>query len=300
VLEWFSANQFFIDITLINCLLVLSVSVVFQAGVFSLASVGFMSVGAYTTAILTTKEGMPLTVGIIAAAVGTALTGLIVGLIVLRLEGIYLALATLALAQAVLVLIETIGITDADQGIIGIPTITTTWIVIPILVVVAAVFQVIHRSHHGRAIHLLRADPVIARSLGVRVRGYKLAALAASGLLAGLAGALDAHEVGAIDPTQYSFSLLVIALTYAVVGGVAYWAGPLVAAIGLGLLNQFLHGSGTTIETAVYGFVLIALMFVAPQGLGDPRLRGLVTAVVARRRPQRSQADQADLEEIRQ
>jgi branched-chain amino acid transport system permease protein len=255
-----------------------------------------MSVGAYTTAILTTKEGMPLGVGIVVAAVGTALTGLIIGLIVLRLEGIYLALATLALAQAVLVLIETVGITGADQGIIGIPTITTTWVVIPILAVVAIVFQLIHRSHHGRAIHLLRSDPVIARSLGVGVRGYKLAALAASGLLAGLAGALNAHEVGAISPSQYSFSLLVIALTYAVVGGVAYWAGPLIAAIGLGLLNQFLHGSGTTIETAVYGFVLIALMFVAPQGLGDPRLRSLVTAV-ARRRPQRSSTD---LEEIRQ
>jgi branched-chain amino acid transport system permease protein len=297
VLEWFSTNQFFIDITLINCLLVLSVFAVFQAGVFSLASVGFMSVGAYTTAILTTKEGLPMGVGIIVAAVGTALAGLIVGLIVLRLEGIYLALATLALAQAVLVLIETISLTGADQGIIGIPTVTTTWIVIPILVVVAAAFQVVHRSHHGRAIHLLRADPVIARSLGVRVRGYKLAALAVSGLLAGLAGALNAHEVGAISPDQYTFSLLVIALTYAVVGGVAYWLGPLVAAIGLGLLNEFLHGSGTTIETAVYGFVLIALMFGAPQGLGDPRLRGLVTAAVRWRRPRRSTAE---LEEIRQ
>lgn len=284
MLEWLSANQFFIDVTLITCLLVLSVFVVFQAGIFSLGSVGFMALGAYTTAILTTKEGLPMAAGIVVAAVLTALAGLVLGLIVLRLEGIYLALATLALAQAIIVLIETLGITGGDQGIIGIPSTYTTWIDVVLLVAVVAVLEVVHRSHHGRAIHILRADPVIARSLGVRVRGYKLAALSASGLLAGLAGALNAHEVGTISPDQYNFSLLVTALTYAVVGGVAYWAGPVIAAIALGLLDQFLHGSGTTIETAVYGFVLIALMFVAPLGLGDPRLRRLAAAV-RRRRP---------------
>jgi branched-chain amino acid transport system permease protein len=284
VLEWLSANQFFIDVTLITCLLVLSVFVVFQAGIFSLGSVGFMALGAYTTAILTTKEGLPMAAGIAAAAVLTALAGLVIGLIVLRLEGIYLALATLALGQAVIVLIETLGITGGDQGIIGIPSTYTTWIDVVLLVLVVAVLEVVHRSHHGRAIHILRADPVIARSLGIRVRGYKLVALSASGLLAGLAGALNAHEVGSISPDQYNFSLLVTALTYAVVGGVAYWAGPVIAAIALGLLDQSLHGSGTTIETAVYGFVLIALMFVAPLGLGDPRLRR-VAAVLRRRRP---------------
>jgi branched-chain amino acid transport system permease protein len=296
VLEWLSANQFFIDITLIMCLLVLSVFVVFQAGIFSLGSVGFMALGAYTTAILTTREGLPMGAGIAAAAVLTALAGLVIGLIVLRLEGIYLALATLALGQAVIVLIETLGITGGDQGIIGIPSTYTTWIDVVLLIVVVAVLELVHRSHHGRAIHILRADPVIARSLGIRVRGYKLVALSASGLLAGLAGALNAHEVGSISPDQYNFSLLVTALTYAVVGGVAYWAGPVIAAIALGLLDQFLHGSGTTIETAVYGFVLIGLMFVAPLGLGDPRLRRLAAAV-RRRRPV---PGTAALEETRQ
>jgi branched-chain amino acid transport system permease protein len=281
VLEWIQAHQFFIDITLISTLLVMSVFIVFHAGVFSLASVGFMAVGAYGSAILTTKSGFPVWLGVVAGVACASVVALVVGLLVARLSGIYLALSTFALAQAILVAIRELHVTNGVQGIIGIPMITATWFAVALLVVVGVLLQLVHRSYLGRALRSARLDDVVARGMGIPVRRYRLAAMVASGALAGLAGALNAHEVGVISPDQYSFTVLVVALTYVVVGGVAYWLGPMVAALALGLFHELVRGVGTDWENLAYGLVLIVLILLAPQGLGDPRLRRLV------RRPRR-------------
>lgn len=276
MLEWFQANQFFIDITLISTLLVMSVFVVFHAGVFSLASIGFMAVGAYGTAILTTKSGWPVWAGIVAGVICASIVALIVGLLVARLSGIYLALATFALAQAILVTIRELDVTNGVQGIIGIPIQFFTWQLVLMLAAVGLIFQLVHRSRVGRAMRSARLDDVVARGFGIPVRRYRLAAMVASGALAGLAGALNAHELGVISPDQYSFTLLVVALTYVVVGGVAYWVGPMVAALALGVFHEVMRDVGTDWENITYGLLLIGLIMVAPQGLGDPRLRSLL------------------------
>ncbi|MDA0160313.1 branched-chain amino acid ABC transporter permease [Solirubrobacter ginsenosidimutans] len=286
MLEWIQAHQFFIDITLISTLLVMSVFVVFHAGVFSLASVGFMAVGAYGTAILTTKSGFPIWLGIVAGVVCASVVALIVGLLVARLSGIYLALATFALAQAILVAIRELHVTNGVQGIIGIPIHAFTWTAVILLVLLGILLELVHRSHVGRALRSARLDDVVARGFGIPVRRYRLAAMVASGALAGLAGALNAHEVGVISPDQYSFTLLVVALTYVVVGGVAYWVGPMVAALALGVFHELMRDVGTDWENITYGLVLIVLILLAPQGLGDPRLRKLFR----RRRPKRPAA----------
>ncbi|MTD15967.1 hypothetical protein GIS00_18690 [Nakamurella sp. YIM 132087] len=298
MLEWFSRNEFFIDITLISTLLVMSFFVVFQAGIFCLGSVGFMAVGAYTSALLTMHTGMPVLLGVICGALAGALTGFVFGLMVLRLEGIYLALATFALAEAIIVLIETVGFTGGVEGLVGYPTEVTTWYVIPALVLMGVVLQLVQRSHNGRAIHALRVDPVIARGLGIRVRAFKLMALAGAGVLAGLAGALNAHEVGVISPDQYNFTILVLALTYAVVGGVTHFSGALIAALVFGLFHELLRGAGTTAENIGYGIVLVLLMLIAPRGLGDPRLARLLRRILpgGRRRAVPASATSTDAE----
>jgi branched-chain amino acid transport system permease protein len=292
VLDWIDAHQFFIDITLISTLLVMSVFVVFHAGVFSLASVGFMAVGAYGTAILTTKSGFPVWIGILCGVVLASVVALVVGLLVARLTGIYLALATFALAQAILVAIRELHVTNGVQGIIGIPLHTFTWQAALMLAVLGVILQLVHRSHLGRALRSARMDDVVARGFGIPVRRYRLAAMVASGALAGLAGALNAHEVGVISPDQYNFTLLVVALTYVVVGGVAYWAGPMAAALALGVFHELMRDVGTDWENIAYGLLLIVLILLAPQGLGDPRLARLF-----RRRRRRAPA--AALQETR-
>jgi branched-chain amino acid transport system permease protein len=276
VLDWIQAHQFFVDITLISTLLVMSVFVVFHAGVFSLASIGFMAVGAYGSAVLTTKSGFPVWLGIVAGVACASVVALVVGLLVARLTGIYLALATFALAQAILVGIRELHVTNGVQGIIGIPLETFTWTASIILILLGILLQLIHRSYIGRALRSARLDEVVARGFGIPVRRYRLAAMVASGALAGLAGALNAHEVGVISPDQYSFTVLVVALTYVVVGGVGYWVGPMAAALALGVFHELMRNVSTDWENITYGLLLIVLILLAPQGLGDPRLRRLL------------------------
>jgi branched-chain amino acid transport system permease protein len=282
VLDWFSANQFFIDNTLITALLVMSFFVALQAGVFSLASVGFMAVGGYMTGVLTTQYNLGIPLGVFAGTLAGAVLALLFGLAVLRLSGIYLALGTFALGQATIIVIGELNITHAQQGIIGIPPMFGTWWALAGLAVTGLVFEVIRRSHHGRAFRAVRVDDVVARSMGINASRYRLVALVLSGLLAGFAGALNAHEVGVISPDQYSFGLLVLGLTYAMVGGVEHWSGAMLAAIALGIFREQVRGIGTDAEDAAYGVLLVALMFLAPRGLGDRRLARLLRVIAAR------------------
>jgi branched-chain amino acid transport system permease protein len=279
VLSWLTTHQFSIDVALIEVLLAMSVFVVLNAGVFSLASVGFMAIGGYGTGVLTTKSGLPIAVGILAGTAMGAAAGFGVGLLVARLRGIYLALATFALSQAIIEVISILGITNGVQGIIAIPTFYTTWVTLAILVALAIVLQLLHRSYLGRALRSVRLDDVVARGMGIPIQRYRLAAMVASGALAGCAGALNAHEVGVITPDQYSFNLLVTTLTYVLVGGITYWAGPLVAALVLGLAQQLLSGVNTDWVTGGYGVLLVVMMITLPGGLGDARLKRIWPAL---------------------
>jgi branched-chain amino acid transport system permease protein len=98
---------------------------------------------------------------------------------------------------------------------------------------------------------------------------YKVVAFAASGALAGTAGALEAHRVGVIAPEQYSFGLLVVVLTYAMIGGSGHWLGPILATLAIGALKEYFDWAGTFWEDIIYGSILIGMMILAPKGLSD-------------------------------
>jgi branched-chain amino acid transport system permease protein len=273
VFDWLPAyQQFLVDITLIQILLVLSVAILFQCGLFSLASAGFMAIGAYTSALLVTRQDWPVAGGLVMAMLVGGALSLLFGLPVLRLRGIYLALGSLALAQAVVVGISNVSFTNGVLGISGIPVEVNTTELVIIAVAVCVVLQLIHRSHFLRAMSAIRLDERTAQGLGINVFRYRLTVFTISGAMAGLAGALEAHRTGVISPDQYGFSLLIVVFTYALVGGVGHWIGPMLATVAFRFLQQNLDFVGTDWENAVYGGVLVLVVLVAPNGLTD---RGL-------------------------
>ena len=219
MLDWFQNYRFVIDNGLITALIVMSIFVAFNAGVMSLGSVGFMAIGGYTTAILTTKHGWPVWAAVIAGAVVGGVIAGIFGAGVLRLSGIYLALGTFALAQATIIFIQAVGFTNGVNGIAGIPRKVTTVASVGGLIVLCAGLQLIRRSHFGRATRVVRLDNVVAQGLGISARRYRTFAFVLSGVIAAFAGALEAHESSVVSPTQYNFTLMTIALTYAMIGG---------------------------------------------------------------------------------
>ena len=268
--DWLSSyHQFLVDVTLIDVLLVLSVVILFQCGLFSMATAGFAAIGAYTSALLVTETGWPTALAIPAAALCGAVLATLFGLPVLRLRGIYLALGSLALAQVIVLGIANVEFTNGVFGISNIPQdVGTEWL-LGIVVVVLVVLEVVHRSHVGRAMQAIRLDERTASGLGVNVFAYRTAVFAASGALAGLAGALEAHRTTVISPDQYNFPLLVMVFTYALVGGVGHWAGAVVATIAFRVIEENLEFVGSDWESFIYGAILVVTMVLAPGGIAS-------------------------------
>jgi branched-chain amino acid transport system permease protein len=269
VFDFLGSYEFVLSVILVQAILVLSLYVVFQAGLLSMASVGFMAVGGYTTTILVLKAGFPVLPSIALAAMLSGIVAAAFALPVLRLRGIYLALGSLALAQAIVIGIANFDFTNGARGFVGIPLVVTMEHLLGVLIVCGILLQLLHRSYAGRAIRAIRLDERTAEGLGINTVRYKRVAFAASGVLAGLAGALEAHLTGVISPDQYNFNLLVVALTYMIVGGSGHWLGPAAATIVLGVFRDQLGLGGTSVENIVFGALLIVVMIVAPSGLSD-------------------------------
>ncbi|WP_040492156.1 branched-chain amino acid ABC transporter permease [Ilumatobacter nonamiensis] len=283
--EWIPAYQrFLLDVTLIDIILVISLLILFQCGLFSMATAGFAAIGGYTSALLVTDADWPVPLGILAAVFVGATLAVSFGLPVLRLRGIYLALGSLALAQVIVIGIANVGFTNGVFGISGIPTEVTTGWLVAIVAVILLVMELIHRSHFGRAMKAIRLDEHTAAGLGINVFAYRMATFGIGGAMAAMAGALEAHRTAVISPDQYDFGLLVVLLTYMFVGGVEHWLGPVLATIGFRILNENLEFAGTDWENFYYGSILVVVMLLAPDGLTSRRFTQRL-ARIFRRRP---------------
>jgi branched-chain amino acid transport system permease protein len=272
VLDWFQLHRFIVDTALFTTLITMSIFIAFNAGVTSLGSVGFMAIGGYTTAILTAKHGWPVPLGIAAGVIVGGILAFLFGLAVLRLSGIYLALGSFALAQATIIFIQASSFTNGVNGIIQIPKRVTTVASLSGLIVLLIALQLIRRSHFGRALRTVRLDPVVALGLGINARRYQTFAFVLSGMVASFAGALEAHESTVVSPSQYNFVLLTIALTYAMVGGVEHWLGPIVSAGVLITFREWTRSQGTDKQNLAFGILLVLVLLLLPGGLADPKI----------------------------
>ncbi|MEV4380975.1 branched-chain amino acid ABC transporter permease [Streptosporangium sp. NPDC049644] len=275
--EWLEPLQLFrLDTALILTLLVISVHVTFRVGIMSLAPMGFAAVGGYTAALIATKSELPFAVGLLAATVLAGAIGALFAPPVLRLRGIYMALGSLALAQAIVVLIRISDYTNGPNGIAGIPIEVRTEHLVVTLLVAFVVLELSHRSHFGRAAKAVRLDERTAEGMGVNVFRVRFMSFTAAAAIAGCAGALEAHRTTVISPDQYGFATLVIVFTYVLVGGNGHWAGPILVTWGLTVLRDSLHFAGSNWEDVIYGVLLVVILLVAPNGLSDRSLyRGL-------------------------
>lgn len=283
--SWLSpSQQFTLDTTLILTLLVISVHLTFRSGLFSLAPMGFAAIGGYSAAILTVDHGMSTPVGLVVGPVLAAIAAALFALPVLRLKGIYMALGTLALAQAIVVTIRTVDFTNGPNGIAGIPLVVETWHLVVIVGIAMVILQLSQRSYFGRAAKAVRLDERTAEGLGISITRVRFGGFVASAALAAFAGGLEAHRTIVISPDQYGFHTLLVVFTYVLVGGNAHWLGPVLVTWALTIVRELLDFAGTEIETIAYGVLLILVMMLAPNGLSDRGLYRRAWAKVSRRR----------------
>ncbi|MFA5664445.1 branched-chain amino acid ABC transporter permease [Castellaniella sp.] len=254
----------------INALLALSIWLTLACGVLSIANAAFMGIGAYAAALFTMKLGTPFLVSLGAGMLFPALAALVIGLPVIRLSGIYLAMATLAFGEVVRVVILNVdSLTGGARGLNGIPQLTQWWHVFLALAIVLFVLWRIKRARIGRAFDAIRSDETAASLMGINVSANELLALVLGAAIAGLAGALDAHLTFFIGPNEYGFSRAVHILTMAILGGITSLVGPVLGSTIITLLPEMFH-EFIDFSLIINGAVLVLIVLFLPQGVWDP------------------------------
>ncbi len=226
----------------INVIAAYSFYAPYKTGQVSLGQGGFMAVGAYISAILTQKFGMPFAVAMIGGGVVAGIIGVVVGFPALRIKGVYLLLLTLGFSEIISVIALSWDYVGGAQGFrnISFNKFTLDY-VIAIIVVLIFFFARLERSSLGRAMDSIHQDETAAEVMGIDVVRIKLFAFGLGAVIAGIAGALYAHHATYLDSSTFNIMVSVEILMFVVVGGGSTYWGPFVGAVALNAIPEFLR-----------------------------------------------------------
>jgi len=274
------ATGYFIYIAnLLMVFIVLSIGlhvVIGEAGQFSLAHAAFYGIGIYTAALATSKLNLPFAAALLLGGLFSALVGLFIGFLSLRMRDIYLALATFAFGEAMQwVFLNWTPVTGGPNGLnikpitlFGQPILTDK-AAFPIVAVFACFFIAIavglHRSTLGRSFRAVRESEFAASAVGINVRQTKLLAFTLSAFIAGSAGGLFTTFSTFIHPDSLGFQTTILVLTMIVVGGIGSVGGAVGGAIVFGLVSELLR-QVPSYQEVIYGGILMLFMMYAPRG----------------------------------
>jgi len=272
------------------------------SGELSLGHAGFMSVGAYTGAVVSgwlmnvcalEDATLRLVISIVAGGLIAGLAGVLIGIPVLRLRGDYLAIVTLAFGEIIrnLVNVLYIGTTDSGlhfaflnrqmpegvtmlvdgaKGAVKIKPIATFMAGFVLILVTLIVVLNLVNSRAGRAIQATRDNRIAAESMGVSVTKYKMMAFVTAAVLAGMAGALYGLNSSTVVPTQFTFNQSINVLVFVVLGGLGNVLGSIISATFLTVLPEVLR-EFADYRMLVYAVVLILVMIFT----NNPTIRAL-------------------------
>ncbi len=238
----------------------------------SLANAAFMGIGAYTSALLTLTQHWPFAASLLAGCLVAGAVGFLLGLPVLRLKGVFLAIATLGFGEVVRIAALNWDLTGGPLGIPAIPALTQLWQVVLALIVVSYYFLRLRHARAGHALVAIREDEAAARSIGINTFFYKNLAFVVGAAIAGLAGGFSAHQTHSIEPGNFTFALAVNILIYAIVGGTGTFWGPMLGSTLLTVLPELLRFL-KDYRLVFNGLVLLAIIIFLPNGLASV-LRG--------------------------
>ena len=276
--EFYTNNSHLIHLIGVNALLALSIYLTLSCAMLSLSNAASMGIGAYTAAVLTTNLGWGIWPAVAVGALVAGFVALLLGLPILRLRGVFLAIATIGFGEVVRVaVVNSPGLGGAE----GFRLNTTTnnasagfWEIYGVLALAIYFFARLKGSRMGLALEAIREDENAARTMGINTTFYKVAAYALGAAIAGIAGALYAHALPVLTPGAFGFSRAVDILVYAVVGGTFAWRGALAGAFLMTILSEVLRYIPPVAGVAIKdypeifsGLILLAVILFLPNGL---------------------------------
>jgi branched-chain amino acid transport system permease protein len=297
---------YLLNLMAINSIVAIGLNIlVGYTGQISLGHAGFFAIGAYTSILLMVKAGFPFLLALVAAGFVSALFGFLVGLPSLRLEGPYLAIATLGFGMAVTQIISHVGFTGGHMGIkappmsIG-PFIAKTseqqyTVIMTVTVIMAIAAIKLMKTRVGRAFVAIRDSEIAAEAMGINVSWFKTLSFAVSAFYTGIAGAFMACALEHVSAGSFNLILSITFLAMVIVGGLGSVMGsilgavlltylqiklqiiqeaPVIGPFLLALSKKYLTVGGlANIQSIVFGAIMIAIAILEPLGMNGIYLR---------------------------
>jgi len=252
-------------------------------GQFSFGHAGFMSIGAYTAALLTLQQQTPFLLNIFIGGLVAGLAGMLLGIPSLRLTGDYLGITTLGFAEIVRIVFINLKITGGARGLAGIPRNSTFAVVLVIAILSILCMYKIQNSRFGRALTAIREDELAAEAMGINTLLYKVKAFATGTFFAGIGGGLYAHLIQYLNPMDFGVSRSFELLSFVVLGGLGSVPGTVLGTTVLTLTPEFLRFI-SEYRMLLYSALMVIMMIFRPSGLlGGVNFRKLFQNIVRRR-----------------
>lgn len=288
----FIINAYWVDVLFffgIYALLGLSLNIILgEVGLFDLGHIGFMAIGAYTTAILNATFGIPIIILLPVSAIAAGAFAWLVCSPIIHLRGDYLCIVTIGMGEIVRLTLNNnpFGITGGPNGVFGIdfPSLGSIfvvdnstkfyyfiWLIVGLTIIGLVNLQ---RSRIGRAWNCIREDEIAAEATGIDVRYYKLLAFVLGAGLAGVAGNVYATKLMMVSPESFNFMESCMLFCIVLIGGMGSIPGVLIGAAAISLFPEFFR-TFAQYRMLIFGAAMVAMMVFKPSGIW-PRKRGAV------------------------
>ena len=270
-------NNYYIhvaNIIFLNIVLATSYRVLYVTGLGSFCHVTFYSIGAYTSALLTVKMGLPFGVGFLAGGLLAAGVAAILGLVAVKTRGAYFFMITFALFSVTnIIAIHWKDLTGGYTGLVSIPGIMGIGGVIPnyymIMAFTAGMVFVLYRldrSRFGQELIAIGDSDILSEAIGINVFRYRVLAFSIGALIAGFAGSMYAHYQTFINPLCFTMFSTIYIIVWCVVGGYRKLWGPVVGAVIMTVLSEALHFSAE-LQAILYSIILLIFVMLMPRGV---------------------------------
>lgn len=266
-----------LSLVFVNIVLAASLRPSLLCGQLNIGHSAFMSIGAYTSALLAKNLGVPFEVSLLCGALMAMLVGMGIGYPALRLRGVYFAMVTVAFVEVIRLVAQIwVSLTRGMSGLSGIPKPTLLGMVLEtkeaqyylalgLMVVILLILYKLEHSRLGLTWKSIGMADNLSTSLGINVPRYKMLAFALGCLFAGVAGGFYAHFIRFLFPPEFSFLMATNILVYNYVGGKGHLAGAIIGAAFLSLLSEPFRGS--PYETIFFSLAMLLTILFLPGGL---------------------------------
>ncbi len=277
--DFWDAYQSTLGFVVVNAFFALSAYAVLSTGVLSFATVAYAAFGGFVGAQLVLQTGIDPLLALPVAGLAGALLAYAVGLLFLRLEGHWMALASLALVLITRVIVLNASVLTGGVNGLSVPYEISLGALVLLLLIGMFAFHRLSVSWYGIASRAVREDPAVAASLGMAPRRVQTIAFVISGAVGGIGGMLLALTLQFLSPDTFFINIAFTMIAAVVLGGSYHWVGAVIGAAVFTALPVVMQALVPAIQDVANGAALLLIMIFVPRGLFDPR------AIALRRTP---------------